>query len=73
MVEQVKELRSEVQTHVLPGQNKLFDNGKIRVYETGAVNRQSRCVAKVTNRLSESTRVNRETSVAQMIWGFATL
>jgi hypothetical protein len=37
VVEQVEELGAEVQAHIFPRQRELFDHGKVRVHEVGAV------------------------------------
>src|SRR6201981_4140625 len=74
VVEWVEELRSEVQTHIFPGQRELFDHGKIRVHKTGPVNGQWRRVSKrAWRRGSERARVERRPGVAQMVRSQATL
>ena len=59
MIEQVEELRTEIQTHTFPGQRKLFDNGEIGVNETRTRYRDSiRVPQEARRRHNKAGRVN---------------
>src|SRR5580658_8372830 len=50
MVEEVEELRAEVQAHVFPRKLELFDNGEVGVDEVGAGDRLAVGIAEFTRR-----------------------
>ena len=58
VVEQVEELRPEVQAHILPWQRELLDDGKVRVHEVWTVDGQARSIPEVADRTDKASRVN---------------
>ena len=58
VVEQVEELRPEVQAHILPRQRELLDDGEIRVHEVWTVDGHARSIPEVADRTDEASRVN---------------
>ena len=59
MVEKVEELRAEIQPHVLPGQSKLFDDGKVGVHKSRACHRDARRVTQLSgSRRNKARRIN---------------
>src|SRR6266404_7448581 len=63
VVEQVEELRPEVQVHILPRQRELLDDGEVRVHEVWTVDGHARSIPEATDpevvdRTNEASRVN---------------
>ena len=59
MIKKVEKFRSEIQSHVLPWQRKLFDHRKVGVDEIWTYDRDTACVSELTGRWRDKAgRVN---------------